>query len=107
MAKDLASSVMPINVAYGVKALPPAYLALRGAHLTLEEDKRIRTWPRKWEQVLETSKLVLKETQKCYMKLVHAMKCKVKYEIGQKVVMNVKNFTKHEGFTQKFSSPSL
>ena len=30
------------------------------------------------------------------MKLVHAMKCKVEYEIGQEVVMNVKNFTKHE-----------
>ena len=31
------------------------------------------------------------------MKLVHAMKCKVEYEIGQEVVMNVKNFTKFEG----------
>ena len=90
-----------------MNALPPAYLALKGAHLTLEADQEVRTWPRKWEQVLETSKLVLRETQKCYMKLVHAMKCKVEYEIGQEVVMNVKNFTKHEGLTQKCSSPSL
>ena len=56
---------------------------------------------------METSKLVLKETQMCYMKLVHAMKCKVEYEIGQEVVMNVKNFTKYEGLTQECSSPSL
>ena len=41
------------------------------------------------------------------MKLVHAMKCKVEYEIGQEVVVIVKNFTKYEGLTQKCSSPSL
>ena len=34
------------------------------------------------------------------MKLVHVMKCKVEYEISQEVVMNVKNFTKHEGLIQ-------
>ena len=51
--------------------------------------------------------MVLKEIQKCYMKQVHATKCKVEYEVGKRVLLNVKNFTTHDGLTQECLCPSL
>ena len=50
---------------------------------------------KKHEQVLEIIKLLLRITQKCY---------KVEYEVGQKVLLNVKGFRVLEGLNPKFMS---
>lgn len=61
------------------------------------------------EQVLENSKLLLKKAQKHYEKQVNAGKYEVEYEVGQKMLLKVKNFTMPKclipKFMTKFASP--
>jgi hypothetical protein len=53
---------------------------------------------------LEKTKLLLENAQKRYEKQVNAGRREVEYEVGQKVLLNVKNFTILEGLTPKFMS---
>ena len=46
----------------------------------------------------------MENVQKRYEKQVNARRCKEEYEVGQKVFLNVKNFTMLEGLTPKFIS---
>jgi len=47
---------------------------------------------------------LLEKAQKRYEKQVNAGRREVEYEVGQKVLLNVKNFTMPEGLTPKFMS---
>jgi hypothetical protein len=91
-------------VAYGVDPLQPTDLALEGVHSTLEFNQDGEDLAKKREQVLEKTKLLLEEAQKRYEKQVNAGRREVEYEVGQKVLLNVKNFTMPEGLTPKFMS---
>ena len=90
----------PFKVAYGVEPLQPVDLALEGAYSTLEFNSDGEDLAQKCEQVLEKTKLLLEEAQK----QVNAGRCEVEYGMGQKVLLNVKNFTLPEGLTPKFMS---
>ena len=50
----------------------------------------VKTWHQKREQVLEKTKLKLEKAQKRYEKQVNAGRREVEYEVGQKVLLNVK-----------------
>ena len=82
----------------------PADLALEGAHSTLENNQDGEDLAQKREQILEKTKLLLKKAQKHYEKQVNAGRREVKYGMGQKVLLNVKNFTLPKGLTPKFMS---
>ena len=92
------------KVAYGVDPLQPADLALVGAHLTLEFNQDVEDLAKKREQVLEKTKLLLGKVQKRYEKQVNAGRREVEYEVGQNVLLNVKNFTMPKLLTPKFMS---
>ena len=48
--------------------------------------------------------MLLEKAQKRYKKQVNARRHEVEYGIGQKVLLNVKNFTLFQGLTPKFMS---
>jgi len=48
--------------------------------------------------------LLLEKARRRYEKQVNAGRREVEYEVGQKVLLNVKNFTMPEGLTPKFMS---
>jgi hypothetical protein len=50
------------------------------------------------------TKLLLEKAQKCYEMQVNAERREVEYKVGQKVLLNVKNFTMSEGLPSKFTS---
>ena len=66
-------------VAYGVNVLQPTNLPLE--HLTLEFYQNGEDLAKKREHVLEITKLLLGNTQKCYVKQVNAGKREVEYEV--------------------------
>ena len=103
-ATHSATKQSPFKVAYGVDPLQPTDLALEGAHSTLEFNQDGEDLAKKREQVLEKTKLLLEKAQKRYEKQVNAGRREVEYEVGQKVLLNVKNFTMPEGLTPKFMS---
>ena len=80
-------------MAYGVDPLQPTNLAPEGAHSTLKFNQDGEDFAKKREQVLENTKLLLEKVQKRYEKQINPGRCKVKYEVGQNVLLNVKNFT--------------
>ena len=47
---------------------------------------------------------MLEKIQKYYEKQINAGRWGVEYEVGQKVLLNVKNFTMSKGLTLKFMS---
>jgi exonuclease VII small subunit len=91
-------------VAYGVEPLQPADLALEGAHSTLEFNQEGEDLAKQREHMLEKTKLLLEKARRRYEKQVNAGRREVEYEVGQKVLLNVKNFTMPEGLTPKFMS---
>ena len=93
-----------LKVVYGVEPLQPTDLGLQGAHSTLEFNQDGEDLAQKHEQVLEKTKLLLEKVQKCYEKQVNAGRCEVEYGVGQKVLLNVKNFTLPKGLTPNFMS---
>ena len=48
--------------------------------------------------------MLLEKAQKCYEKQFNAGRHEVEYGVGQKVLLNVKNFTLPQGLTPKFMS---
>ena len=48
--------------------------------------------------------MLLEKTRSRYEKQVNAEKCEVEYEVGQMMLLNVKNFTMSAGLTPKFMS---
>ena len=103
-ATHSATKQSPFMVAYGVEPLQPADLALEGARSTLEFSQDGEDLAKKREQRLEKTKMLLEKAQKRYEKQVNAGRREVEYEVGQKVLLNVKNFTMPEGLTPKFMS---
>lgn len=54
--------------------------------------------------MVEKTKLLLEKARRRYEKQVNAGWREVEQEVGQKVLLNVKNFTMREGLTLKFMS---
>ena len=54
--------------------------------------------------MVEKTKLLLEKAQNHYENQVNARRREVEYKVGQKVLLNVKNFTMPEGLTSKFLS---
>ena len=94
----------PFVVAYEVDPLQPANLALEGAYSTLEFNQDDEDLAKKREQVLEKTKLLLEKARKRYEKHVNAGRCEVEYEVGQTILLNVKNFTMPQHLIPKFMS---
>jgi hypothetical protein len=94
----------PLKVAYRVEPLQLADLALKGAHSTLEFNQDGEDLAKKREQMLEKTKVFFEKAQKRYEKQVNAQRHEVEYEVGQKVLLNVKNFIIPKGLTPKFMS---
>ena len=92
------------KMAYGVEPFQPANLALEGAHSTLEFNQDGENLAQKREQVLDKTKSLLEKAQKRYKKQVNAGRREVEYGMGQKVLLNVKNFILPEGLIPKFMS---
>lgn len=103
-ATHSATKESPFKVAYGVEPLQPADLALEGAHSTLEFNQDGEDLAKKREQMLEKTRLLLEKARRRYEKQVNARRREVEFEVGQKVLLNVKNFTMPEGLTPKFMS---
>ena len=103
-ATHSATKQSPFKVAYGVEPLQLADLALEGAHSTLEFNQDGEDLAQKREQVLKKTKLLLEKAKKRYEKQVNAGRREVEYGVGQKVLLNVKNFTLPESLTPKFMS---
>ena len=53
---------------------------------------------------MKKTKLLLEKAHKCYEKQVNARRYKVKYKVGQKILLNVKNFSTSKGLIPKFMS---
>jgi hypothetical protein len=87
-----------------VNLLQPTDPTLEEAHSTLEFNQDGEDLAKKREQFLKKTKLLLEKAQKCYEKQINAGRCKVEYEVGQKVLLNVKNFTMLECLTSNFMS---
>ena len=87
-----------------MEPLQPVDLALEGAHSTLEFNQDGEELAQKREQVLEKTKLLLEKAQKHYEKQVNAGRREVGNGVGQKVFLNMKDFTLLEGLTPKFMS---
>ena len=87
-----------------MEPLQPIDLTLEGAYSTLEFNQDGENLAQKHEPVLEKTKLLLEKAQKCYKKQVNAGRREVEYGVGQKLFLNVKNFTLLEGLTPKFMS---
>ena len=103
-ATHSATKQSPFKVAYGVEPLHPADLALEGARSTLEFSQDGEDLAKEREQMVEKTKWWLEKAQKRYEKQVNAGRREVDYEVGQKVLLKVKNFTMPEGLTPKFMS---
>jgi ribosomal protein L21E len=103
-ATHSATKESPFKVAYGVEPLQPADLALEGAHSTLEFNQDGEDLAKKREHMLEKTRLLLEKARRRYEKQVNAGRREVEFEVGQKVLLNVKNFTMPEGLTPKFMS---
>ena len=54
--------------------------------------------------MLEKTKLLLEKAKKCYKNQVNIRRYKMEYEVGQKVLLNVKDFTMLKGISPKFMS---
>ena len=104
VAMHLATKELSFVVAYDVHALQPTNLALEGAHSTLEFNQDGEDLAKEHEQVLKMTKLLVKKAQERYEEQVNARIPKMDYEVGQKVLLNVNNFTLPEGLTPKFIS---
>ena len=62
---------------------------------------------KKCKKLLEMAKLLLEKPQKCYEKQVNAGRREMGYEVGQKMLFNVKNFTLSKSFLPKVMSTSI
>src|ERR1700738_4849064 len=91
-------------VAYGVDALQPTNLALKGAHSTLEFNQDGEDLAKERKQVLEMTKLLVGKTQKCYELQVDAGRREVEYEVDQKGVVACGQLHLGERLTLKFMS---
>jgi hypothetical protein len=101
-SRHSATGESPFKVAYGVEPLMPADLALEGLQSELERSQVAEDFVAKREQLLEKTKWYLDKAQKRYVKQVNKGRRHEEYEEGQKVWLNVKNFTLPDGLTPKF-----
>ena len=75
-----------------------------GSVIALDFNQDGEDLAKKREKVLKKTKLLLEIAQKCYEKQINTGIRKMEYEVGQKVLLNVKNFTISKGLTPKFMS---
>ena len=101
-AKHAATGESPFKVAYGVEPLMPTDLALEGVQSEFEKSQVAEDFVVQREAMLEKIKLHLDKAQKRYIKQVNKGRRQVDFVEGQKVWLNVKNFTLPEGLTPKF-----
>ena len=93
VAMHLATKELSFVMAYIVDALQLTDLALERAHSTLEFNQDGEVLAKKQEQILEMTKLLVEKAQICYKGQINVGRRKVENEVGQKVLLNVNNFT--------------
>lgn len=101
-AKYAATGESPFKVAYGVEPLMPTNLALEQLQVDVVPNRDAEDFIAKRKQRLERIKLCLAKAQKRYVEQANKGRRDVVYEEGQKVWLNVKNFTLPEDLTPKF-----
>lgn len=101
-AKHVVIGELPFKVAYGVKPLMPTDLALEGVQSEFGKIQVAEDFVVQREAMLEKIKLHLDKAQERCIKQVNKGRCHVNFVEGQKVWLNVKNFTLSERLTPKF-----
>ena len=101
-SRHSATGQSPFKVAYGVEPLMPTDLVLDRLQSEVERSQVAEDFVAKREQILEKTKWYLDKAQKRYVKQVNKGRRHEEYEEGQKVWLNVKNFTLPDGLTPKF-----
>ena len=103
VAMHSVTKKLPYKVAYGIEPIRLTDLALEGVHSTLafNQDGELA---KEQKQLLKNTKLLLEEVQKCYKRQANVGRCKIEYEVHQKVLLNVRNFIMLEGLIPKFMS---
>jgi len=99
-AKHAAIGESPFKVAYGVEPLIPTDLG--GLQLEFPRSQVAKDFVTQREAMLDKIKLHLDKARKRYIKQVNKKRHHGEYAQGQKVWLNVKNFTLPKGLTPKF-----
>ena len=103
--KHLRTRFSSFMVVSGTKPLSPIDLALQRT-LVKDGDEgkgvEIKLFLEERKQILELAKKTLQRAQKRYKKHVNKNQRQVIFKVGQKVWLNVKNFTLPLGLTPKF-----
>ena len=89
----------------GTEPLSPIDLALQGTSVKNGDEGEVvetKLFLEERKQILELAKETLRRAQKRYEKQVNKNRRQVSFKVGQKVWLNVKNFTLPQGLTPKF-----
>ena len=92
-------------VVSGTEPLSPINLALQGTSTKGGDEGEVmetKLFLAECKRILELAKETLRRAQKCYEKQVNKNRRQVSFQVGQKVWLNVKNFTLPQGLTPKF-----
>ena len=103
--KHSGTGFSPFMVVFGTEPLSPIDLALqRTSAKNGDEGKVVETklFLEERKRILELAKETLRRAQKRYEKQVNKNRRQMSFKVGQKVWLNVKNFTLPQGLTPKF-----
>ena len=112
--KHLGTGFRPFMVVFGMEPLSPIDLALQGTSVKDGDEGEVvenKLFLEERRQIFELAKKTLRRAQKRYEKQVNKNRRQVSFKVGQKVWLNVKNFTLPQGlmpkFMAKFAGPFL
>ena len=103
--KHSGTGFSPFMVIFGTEPLSPIDLALHGTSVKDGDEGEVvetKLFLEECKQILDLAKESLRRAQKCYKKQVNKNRRQVSFKVGQKVWLNVKNFTLPQGLTPKF-----
>ena len=103
--KRSGTGFSPFKVVSGTEPLSPIDLALQGTSVKDGDEGEVvetKLFLEERRQTLELAKETLRRAQKRYEKQVNKNRRQVSFKVGQKVWLNVKNFTLPQGLTPKF-----
>ena len=103
--KHSGTGFSPFMVVFGTEPLSPIDLALQGTSVKDGDEGEVvetKLFLEERKRILELAKETLRRAQKRYEKQVNKNRRQVSFKVGQKVWLNVKNFTLPQGLTPKF-----
>ena len=103
--KHSGTGFSPFMVVFKTEPLSPIDLALQGTSVKDGDEGEVvetKLFLEERKRILELAKETLRRTQKRYEKQVNKNRRQVSFKVGQKVWLNVKNFTLSQGLTPKY-----